>query len=71
MVGWLAGLVVDGSGHGLLGDVVIGIVGANIAGWLFAAIGIAIRGGIIGVIIASVIGAVDLLLVIKLIRRAF
>ena len=35
IVGWLAGLVVKGSGFGLVGDIIIGIVGANLAGWLF------------------------------------
>ena len=68
VVGWLAGLVVKGSGFGLIGDIIIGIVGANIAGWLFPAIGLPIGNSIIGVIIASVAGAVILLLIIKLIR---
>ena len=70
VVGWLAGLVVKGSGYGLLGDIVIGIVGANIAGFLFPALGIPLGSGIVGTIIAAVIGAVILLLVIRLIRRA-
>jgi uncharacterized membrane protein YeaQ/YmgE (transglycosylase-associated protein family) len=64
----LAGLVVKGSGYGPLGDIIIGIVGANITGWLFPAIGLPIGNSIIGVIIASVAGAVILLLIIKLIR---
>jgi uncharacterized membrane protein YeaQ/YmgE (transglycosylase-associated protein family) len=70
IVGWIAGLIVKGSGYGLLGDIVIGIVGANIAGWLFQALGISIGGGVVGAIIAAVIGAVILMLIIKVIRRA-
>lgn len=70
IVGWLAGLVVKGSGYGLLGDIIIGIVGANIAGWLFPAIGIPVGSTIVSAIVAAVIGAVILLLVIKLVRRA-
>ncbi|MCB1421031.1 MAG: GlsB/YeaQ/YmgE family stress response membrane protein [Nitratireductor sp.] len=70
IIGWLAGLIVKGSGYGLLGDVIIGIVGANIAGFLLPALGISLGGSMVGSIIASVIGAVILLLVIRLIRRA-
>ncbi|MCB1415744.1 MAG: GlsB/YeaQ/YmgE family stress response membrane protein [Nitratireductor sp.] len=70
ITGWLAGLVVKGSGYGLLGDIVIGIAGANIAGLLFPAIGIPLGSGIVGAIISAVIGAVILLLVIRLIKRA-
>ena len=67
IVGWLAGVVVKGSGYGLFAD--IGIVGANIAGWLFPALGIQIGNNIVGAIIAAVIGAVILLLAIKMIRK--
>lgn len=42
VAGWLAGLIVSGGGFGLLGNIVIGIVGAFIAGLLFPAIGISI-----------------------------
>ncbi len=69
IVGWLAGLVVKGSGFGLVGDIIIGIVGANLAGWLFPAIGIPVGNTIIGAIIAAVAGAIILLLIIKLIRK--
>lgn len=69
VAGWLAGLIVKGSGFGLIGDIVIGIVGGLIAGWLLPLVGINF-GGIVGSIIASVIGAVILLLVIRVIRRA-
>ncbi len=69
IVGWLASVIVKGSGNGLLADIIIGIVGANIAGWLFPAIGIPLGTTIVGVVISSVIGAVLLLLIIKLIRK--
>ena len=69
IVGWLAGLVVKGSGFGLVGDIIIGIVGANLAGWLFPAIGILVGNTIIGAIIAAVAGAIILLLIIKQIRK--
>ena len=73
IVGWLAGLIVKGSGFGLIGDIVIGIFGAWIAGFLFNLsnlLGISIGGGVIGAIVSAVIGAVILLLGIKLVRRA-
>ena len=69
VAGWLAGKVVDGSGLGLIGDLVVGAIGAFIAGWLFPRLGISLGTGIIRSIIDSAIGAIVLLLVIKLIRR--
>ena len=73
IAGWLAGVIVKGSGFGLVGDIVIGIFGAWIAGFLFNLsnlLGISIGGGVIGAIVSAVIGAVILLLGIKLVRRA-
>jgi uncharacterized membrane protein YeaQ/YmgE (transglycosylase-associated protein family) len=70
VAGWLAGLIVRGAGFGLIGDIIIGIIGAFIAGWLFPRLGIHIMSGMIGAIIHATIGAVILLLVIRLIRRA-
>jgi uncharacterized membrane protein YeaQ/YmgE (transglycosylase-associated protein family) len=69
IAGWLAGLIVRGYGFGIIGNIIVGIVGAFIAGWLLPKLGIVIGGGIIGEIIDAVIGAVILLLVIGLIRR--
>jgi uncharacterized membrane protein YeaQ/YmgE (transglycosylase-associated protein family) len=69
IAGWLAGLVVKGYGFGLIGNIVVGIVGAVIAGWLFPKIGINLGTGMIAAIINAVIGAVILLVVIGLIRR--
>jgi uncharacterized membrane protein YeaQ/YmgE (transglycosylase-associated protein family) len=62
--------VVKGGGFGLIGDIIVGIVGAFIAGWLLPRIGIAIGGGIIAAIINAFIGAVILLIVLRLIARA-
>ena len=58
IAGWLAGLIVRGTGFGLIGDIIVGIVGAFIAGWLLPRIGIVIGGGIVGAIINATIGAV-------------
>ena len=70
VAGWLAGLIVKGVGFGLIGNIVVGIVGAFVAGWLLPIIGIAIGGGIIAAIINATIGAVVLLVIIGLIKRA-
>ena len=71
IAGWLAGMVVKGGGFGLIGDIVVGIVGAFIAGWLFPLIGIPLFGGaFIGAIIDAFIGAVILLVIIRLVKRA-
>jgi uncharacterized membrane protein YeaQ/YmgE (transglycosylase-associated protein family) len=69
IAGWLAGLVMKGGGYGVIGDIVIGIVGAFIGGWLFSALGISSpMGGMGGTIFVAFIGAVVLLFVLRLIR---
>jgi uncharacterized membrane protein YeaQ/YmgE (transglycosylase-associated protein family) len=73
IAGWLAGLVVKGRGFGLVGDIIIGIVGALIGGWLLPRLGIRISAGInnveIGQFIEAFIGAVILLIILRLVRR--
>ena len=68
VAGWLAGKVVRGAGFGLLGDLLVGIIGAFIASWLFPRFGIHLGTGIISAIIYSALGAILLLLVVGLIR---
>ena len=70
IAGWLAGLLVKGYGFGLLGNIVVGIVGAFIAGWLFPTLGVSLGSGIVAAIIHAVIGAVILLVIIRLVKRA-
>ena len=70
IAGWIAGAVVKGGGFGLIGDIVVGIIGAVIGGWLAGVLGIHIGGGIIGTIITATGGAIVLLLLVRLIRRA-
>jgi len=61
---------VKGFGFGLLGNIVVGIVGAVIAGWLLPRLGIGLGVGMIAAIINAVIGAVVLLVIIGLVRKA-
>ena len=72
IAGWLAGLIVRGFGFGLLGNIVIGIVGAFFAGWLLPTLGVSFHLGnpIVTSIVYAMIGAIVLLVLIGLIRRA-
>ncbi|RWN30391.1 GlsB/YeaQ/YmgE family stress response membrane protein [Mesorhizobium sp.] len=70
IIGALAGLMVKGFGLGLVGNIAVGIVGAFIAGWLFPRLGFAIGGGIFASIVHATIGAVILLVLIKLVKQA-
>lgn len=68
IAGWLAGQIVQGTGFGILGDLVIGIVGAFIGSWLLPRLGIHLGLGIVAAIINATIGALVLLLIIRLVR---
>jgi uncharacterized membrane protein YeaQ/YmgE (transglycosylase-associated protein family) len=69
IAGWLAGKIVQGTGFGIVGDMVIGIVGAFFGTWLLARFGIFIGGGMIAAIINATIGAIVLLVIIGSLRR--
>ncbi len=66
IAGWLAGKVVRVSGFGLVGDAAIGIVGALIGDWLLHRLGVHFGSGIIGLTINATIGAIVLLLALRL-----
>ena len=68
VAGWLAGKIVRGTGFGIIGDIVVGIAGALIASFLFPRLGIHLGTGLISEIIYSAIGAILLLLVVRLLR---
>ena len=67
IAGWLAGLIVRGGGFGIIGDLIIGIVGAFIGNYLLAQFHIHFGTGIVGAVINATIGAVVLLFIIRLI----
>jgi uncharacterized membrane protein YeaQ/YmgE (transglycosylase-associated protein family) len=68
VAGWLAGKIVRGTGFGIVGDIIVGILGALIATWLFPKLGIRLGSGLVSEIIYSAIGAIILLLVVRLVR---
>lgn len=70
IAGFLAGLIVKGFGFGVVGNIVVGIVGALLGGWLLPRLGIFAGGDLVGQIITATIGAVILLLLIGVLRRA-
>jgi uncharacterized membrane protein YeaQ/YmgE (transglycosylase-associated protein family) len=71
VAGWLAGVLVKGSGFGLVGDLIVGILGAFLGGWLIGRLGIGFGlGDLVDSLITATIGAVVLLFLIRLIRKA-
>ncbi|MBN2500100.1 MAG: GlsB/YeaQ/YmgE family stress response membrane protein [Anaerolineales bacterium] len=67
--GWIAGQIMKGSGFGVIGDLIVGAIGGLLGGYLFGLLGINF-GGLLGELITAVIGAVVLIALIRLIKRA-
>jgi uncharacterized membrane protein YeaQ/YmgE (transglycosylase-associated protein family) len=70
VAGWLAGQFMKGGGFGLIGDIIVGVLGALLGGFLFSSLGVSLGGGLLGAIIVATIGAVILIFVVRLIKRA-
>jgi uncharacterized membrane protein YeaQ/YmgE (transglycosylase-associated protein family) len=70
VAGWLAGLIVRGFGFGLLGNIIVGILGAILGGWLLGELGVVFAAGIINTILTATLGAVALLLIVRVVKRA-
>ena len=68
VAGWLAGKIVRGTGFGIIGDIIVGIAGALLANFLFPKLGIRLGTGLVAEIIQSAIGAIILLLIVRLVR---
>jgi uncharacterized membrane protein YeaQ/YmgE (transglycosylase-associated protein family) len=67
IAGWLAGTIMKGSGFGLIGDLVVGVLGAFLGAWIFGLLGIT-AGGLLGAILVALVGALVLLWIVRLIR---
>jgi uncharacterized membrane protein YeaQ/YmgE (transglycosylase-associated protein family) len=67
--GWLAGQIMGGGGFGLLGDLILGVIGAVVGGYLFGLFGVA-AGGLIGSLVTATVGAVVLIALLRLVKRA-
>ena len=68
IAGWLAGKIMRGSGYGIIGDMVIGIVGALIGGHVMGWLGFS-PGGLLGRIVTALVGAMILIFLIRLVKR--
>ncbi|OGK08344.1 MAG: transglycosylase [Candidatus Riflebacteria bacterium RBG_13_59_9] len=68
VAGWLAGRIMRGGGFGLVGDLIVGVIGAFLGGWLFGVLGISV-GGTLGLLVTAVVGAMALLFVVRLIKQ--
>ena len=70
VAGWLAGKLMGSGGYGVIGDIVVGVIGALIGGFIFGMLGISAGGGLIGSLVVATIGAVILLYLVRLIKKA-
>jgi uncharacterized membrane protein YeaQ/YmgE (transglycosylase-associated protein family) len=70
IAGWLAGKLMKGSGFGIIGDIIVGIIGAFIGAWLWRVLSLPLLGNFwINAIITATVGAMILLFVLRLVRR--
>ena len=67
--GWLAGQIMKGGGFGLLGDLIVGVVGSLLGGFLFRLLGIS-AAGLLGSLITATVGAVVLVALLRAIKRS-
>ena len=70
VAGWLAGQFMKGGGFGVIGDIVVGVIGALLGGFLFRSFGVSLGGGLLGAIIVATIGAIVLIYILRFIKRA-
>ena len=70
IAGWLAGQVMKGGGYGILVDIVLGVLGGIVGGWVFGLLGIWPGGGMIGSIIVAFVGAVILVAITRVLKKA-
>jgi uncharacterized membrane protein YeaQ/YmgE (transglycosylase-associated protein family) len=66
--GWLAGRIMKGGGYGLIGDLIVGVIGAVLGGFLFGLLGIS-AGGLVGSLVTATVGAVVLIALLRAIKR--
>jgi len=69
VAGWLAGQVMFGGGYGIVGDVVVGVIGAFIGGWLFSKLAPSSLVGLLGSIVVAFVGAIILVAILRMLTR--
>jgi uncharacterized membrane protein YeaQ/YmgE (transglycosylase-associated protein family) len=68
IAGWIAGKLMQGGGFGILGNIVVGVLGALIGGFVFDTVGVS-SGGLVGSLVTAVVGAAILLFVVGLFKK--
>jgi len=69
VAGWLAGQIMKGAGFGMLGNIIVGVLGAVLGGWLFGLIGISASDKLIARLAVALVGAVVLLFIVGLVSK--
>ena len=69
IAGWATGKILRGSGYGVIGDIVLGILGAVVGSWIVRLLGIRIHGGFLGTLLVAICGAVVLVVIARLLRK--
>ncbi len=70
VAGWAAGKIMKGSGYGLLMDLVLGVIGAIVGSWIMRLLGFYTRGGLIPNILVAILGAVVVVALVRLVKKA-
>ena len=70
LAGWLAGLLMKGGGYGIIGDIIVGVLGSLVGGYLFKTLGVSLGGGLAANLIVATVGAVVLILFLRVLKRA-
>ena len=70
LAGFIAGKIMRGKGYGLIVDLVLGIAGSFVGGWIFTQLHIAVGGGLVAQLLMALVGALLLLFIVRLIKRA-
>ncbi len=69
VAGWLGSVIFKGSGLGLIGNIIVGILGAFVGGWLLGSLGTSLGGGVVGAILTGALGAIVILAILNLVFR--
>ena len=70
IAGWAAGKIMKGSGYGLVMDLVLGVVGAIVGGWIMRILGFYTTGGLIPNILVAILGAVVVVALVRMLKKA-
>jgi uncharacterized membrane protein YeaQ/YmgE (transglycosylase-associated protein family) len=68
--GWLAGQLMKGGGFGVIGDIIVGVIGALLGGFIFSTLGVSVGGGLFGSLIVATIGAIVLIFLLRVAKKA-